>query len=307
MKPVLEKFSNRLKAAQGSLREQRAGLLEAVRQDPEFQRENITLYDFDTLDNIDMILQLVAARAEQLDEMPNKTMIDIGCANGELGFAFEEASFAVALLDKSHVAEGLGSHVRQNAPLVASIIARSKGSQAVIFDQDVDEDFDPRRVIDGFARSQRGGPAFDRFGLGVMVGVLYHLKNPYSVVEKLTRLCDYMILGTWVADCLPDRQRIIEDDQVVFLLEDRQLAADPSNYWIFTPRSFRVLVERCGWRILAEHSVTNPSPGVPTGRVRRRLRRWAQLAGTQPGVSPPDDVKQRMILFLKRKDLDSPS
>ena len=282
------------------MREQRARLFEAVRQDPAFQKEKAALYEFDTLDNFEPILGLLdEAAAARLDAMPNRTMIDVGCANGELGFAFEDAGFSVALLDKSHVAEQAGSLVIQNAPLVASIVARNKGSRAVIFDEDVDDGFDPRRVVEGFARAR---PADPRFELGVMVGVLYHLKNPYAVIEKLGQLCDHLIVGTWVADCLPDRRRMIEDEQLVFLLESCQLADDPTNYWIFTRRSFRVLVERCGWQVLAEHTTTNPPSEA--GRNRERgspLDRW--LPGrARRGVSPPDEVKQRVFLLLRRRD-----
>jgi tRNA (mo5U34)-methyltransferase len=291
-------FPVRLKAAERSFREQRTELLEAVRQDSAFQSAGISLYDFEILDNIECILRLLDDSGSAfLDELPNRTMIDIGCANGDLGFAFEDAGFSVALLDKSHVAEAQGSVIRQNAPLVASIIARSKGSRAVIFDEDIDDRFDPRRVIQGFAGSYDGDQRFERFGLGVMLGVLYHLKNPYSVIEKLGQLCDHLIIGTWVADCLPDTRQIIEDQQVVFLLRDRQLAADPTNYWIFTRESLRVLVERCGWQVLSEYTVNNPvSQPEPTtfrDRVLKRLgRKW--------GVSPPDDVSRRTFMLLKR-------
>jgi tRNA (mo5U34)-methyltransferase len=306
METARASLPERLKAAERSLREQRAGLFEAVRQDPDFQREHITLYEFDSLENIDLILALLDKEAAtRLDQTSNRTMIDIGCANGDLGFAFEEAGFSVALLDKGHVAERDGSLVLQNAPLVASIIARNRGSRVAIIDEDIDDGFDPRRVIEGFSRARPDDEPFDRFGLGVMVGVLYHLRNPYSAMEKLTQLCDHLVVGTWVADCMPDRRRSIKDDQLAFLLESGQLAADPSNFWIFTPRSFRVLAERCGWQVLATHSVTNSPPGAPppslARKVRNRLERWLPLPQRQPGVSPPDDVRQRVFMLLKRR------
>jgi hypothetical protein len=295
-------FLLRLKAAERTVREQRASLFEAVRQDNDFQRADISLYDFDSLENIERILSLLDDQSlAYLDDMPNKTMIDIGCANGDVGFVFEETGFSIALLDKSHVAEGQGSLVRQNAPLVASIIAKNKGSRAVVFDQDIDDGFDPEQVIARFTRSHEGSAHFERFGLGVMVGLLYHLKNPYSAIEKVGQLCDHLIVGTWVADCLPDRRKIIKDEQIVFLLNDRQLAADPTNYWIFTPRSLRVLVERCGWQVLAEQLVTNPMEDTTTKPVSLR-ERWLARRGGQPGVSPPDNVKQRLFMFLKRSD-----
>jgi tRNA (mo5U34)-methyltransferase len=301
---VHESLIARLRTAEHSMRQQRAGLFEAVRNHPDFQSENITLYDFDSLDSMGPILGLLDdGTAARLDDMPSRTMIDIGCANGEVGLAFEEAGFSVALLDKSHVAETQGSRVQQNAPLIASIIARAKGSRAVIVDENIDDGFDPRRVLDRFSREQRGEAPFERFGLGVMLGVLYHLKNPYLTIEKLGQLCDHLIVATWVADCLPDRRRLIKDDQVVYLLKDRQLAADPTNYWIFTPQSLRVLVERCGWRILAEHTTTNPPDGGATATVAARgLGRWLGRRSVPMGVSSPDNVKQLQFMLLERRD-----
>jgi hypothetical protein len=300
-------FPTRLKEAERSLRQQRDGLFEAVRQDPDFVARNITLYDFDSLDNVEAIVRLFDERsAAHLDRITNRTMIDIGCANGELGFAFEEAGFSVALLDKSLVSAVEGSPVRQDAPLIASIIARNKSSRAVIFDENIDVGFDPSRVIEGFARAHPGEETFERFGLGVMLGVLYHLKNPYSVVEALRQLCDHLVIGTWVADCLPEnKQRIIEDEQVVYLLKDRQLSVDPTNFWIFTPRSFRVMAERCGWRVLSEHSMTNPLPDG--AEPRNRLARYVARRTRRSGVSPPDNVRTRVFMLLQRSDLDPPS
>ena len=287
-------LATRLTAAEGSLRDRRSQLLEAVRQDPAFERANITLYPYDPLENLPAILRLVDDRIAARLDASNRTMIDIGCANGDLGFAFEEAGFSVALLDRSHVAEAAGSQVQQDAPLVASLMARQLGSRAVIFNEDVDDGFDPDRVLEGFARSFVGDPPFERFALGVMVGVLYHLKNPYAAIEKLRRLCDHLVVGTWVMDCLPKRWRMVADDQVVFLLGDRQLADDPSNYWIFTPRSFRVLVERSGWRVVAEHVVTKDE--VP------RHERWLSRLGLV-GASPPDAVRRRVFMLLERTDI----
>src|SRR5262249_45392690 len=115
----LAPLRERLRAAERSGREQRDRLFAAVRDDPAFQDERITIYDHDTLDNVDFILRLLDDRMQaRLDGTANRTMIDIGCANGELGFAFEEAGFSVALLDRGHVADAQGSAIRQNAPLV---------------------------------------------------------------------------------------------------------------------------------------------------------------------------------------------
>jgi tRNA (mo5U34)-methyltransferase len=303
--PIAASWSARLKAAEQSFNEQRASLYEAVRRDPTFLAEGITLYDHDILgSNLGVILALLGDEgAAHLAGMPNRTLIDIGCANGDLGFAFEEAGLSVALLDRSHVAERDGSSVRQNAPLVASLIARGRGSRVVVFDEDIDDGFDPGRVVEDFARRRPDLASFDRFGIGVMVGVLYHLKNPYQAIEKLRDLCDHLIVGTWVADCLPDRRTVIEDEQVVFLLADRQLADDPTNFWIFTPRSFRVLVERCGWRILAERQLTNASQDG-RGAESRLERVLARVRPPRPprAVSPPDYVTRRDFLLLERVD-----
>lgn len=288
-------LADRLRNARTTFRKSNDELYRQVQKDPEFVRENVTLYNFDILENLDRIAAVMARDGDDLlSGLTNRTMIDIGCSNGDLGFAFESAGFSVGLLDRSHIAEEQNSQVRQDAPLVARIIARHRQSKAVVFDENIDEGFDPRRVSSAF-RDASGLPEFKTFGLGVMVGVLYHLKNPYAVMEKLAQLCDHLIVGTWIADSYPRFKGNIEDEQVAYLLKDRQLAVDPTNYWIFTKRSFETLAERCGWEIVQTHLHQDDLP--PLSLAKRAYRRLSN----RMGKSPPDAVSQRYFMLLKAK------
>ncbi len=44
------------------------------------------------------------------------------------------------------------------------------------------------------------------YGFTLMLGVLYHLKNPYLVLEELARRSDYIFLSTRIAQLAPDRK-----------------------------------------------------------------------------------------------------
>jgi hypothetical protein len=237
-----------------------------VAKDPRFLAERISIYPFDILANLGFIKSLLDEAPGYLDGIANRTMIDVGCSNGDLGFVFEDVGFSVCLVDKAHVASNaVNNAVRQNAPLVARLIAEAKGSRAVIVDMDIDTAFDDKALA--AARADLGGragrPVPGRFGLGVMVGVLYHIKNPYSLIENLAATCERLVLGTWTATHMPDGERIIADDQVAYLLKDCELAADPTNYWIFTYRSLVTLVQRCGFRVVATYRRRQSADDLP--------------------------------------------
>ena len=114
-------------------------------------------------------------------------------------------------------------------------------------------------------------------------------------MEKLSHLCDYLIVGTWITDCYPRHKGNIENEQVAYFLTDRQLALDPTNYWIFTKRSFETLAERGGWEIVQRYLHQGEIPRV---NLQRRVVRTLT---NRMGKSPPDAVTQRYFMLLKAK------
>ena len=86
-------------------------------------------------------------------------------------------------------------------------------------------------------------------GLAVCLGVLYHLKNPYLVLEALARHSRYCLLSTRVAQVTVSGAGI-EREPVAYLLDPREANNDPTNYWIFSDAGLRRILDRTGWDIL---------------------------------------------------------
>jgi tRNA (mo5U34)-methyltransferase len=90
-----------------------------------------------------------------------------------------------------------------------------------------------------------------QYGLAVFLGTLYHLKNPFYVLETLSRQARFCFLSARVARQSPDVSVRFENIPIAYLLDPRECNADVTNYWIFSPPGLVRLAERTGWRVRA--------------------------------------------------------
>jgi tRNA (mo5U34)-methyltransferase len=102
----------------------------------------------------------------------------------------------------------------------------------------------------------------ERYGLVLLLGILYHLKNPYFVLEKLASHTRYCLLSTRIARFAGDKD--VSAQSVAYLLRPDECCNDSTNYWIFSETGLRRIVERCGFRIVAMRTIgdtvaSNPS------------------------------------------------
>jgi hypothetical protein len=86
-------------------------------------------------------------------------------------------------------------------------------------------------------------------GLALCLGILYHLKNPYGVLETLAAHANYCLLSTAITRFAPDQQTEVNRLPVAFLAGRDGLRGDETNYWIFSESGLRTLVDRCGWEV----------------------------------------------------------
>jgi len=86
------------------------------------------------------------------------------------------------------------------------------------------------------------------------LGTLYHLKNPYYVLENLASHADWCVLSTRIAQVTP-HQTLIEDDPVAYLLDPRETNNDPTNYWIFSSAGLLRLLCRAGWTVFGRERI----------------------------------------------------
>lgn len=104
----------------------------------------------------------------------------------------------------------------------------------------------------------------DRYGLVILLGILYHLKNPFFVLEQVARASRFCLLSTRVACQTTDGAVRLNAAPLAYLLAPDECNNDATNFWIFSLPGLLRLADRCGWNVLAQRTVgdtvrSNPS------------------------------------------------
>jgi SAM-dependent methyltransferase len=188
-------------------------------------------YPYDTFANLFYLRRLMSEANLSLEEMTGaEPVLDLGAGDGALSFFFESLGYAVVAVDHS------GTSINRMRGIRA--LAGKLNSQVRIRDLDLDARFD----LDG------------QYGLALFLGTLYHLKNPFYVLELLSAHARFCFLSTRVARLSPDRQVRLEHSPVAYLVDAGECNADATNYWIFSPPGLMLLAKRAGWRVRASVS-----------------------------------------------------
>jgi len=66
----------------------------------------------------------------------------------------------------------------------------------------------------------------EEYGLVLLLGVLYHLKNPFLVLEKLAKHTRYCLLSTALTSTVPAVEADVSNSPLGFLASDRELNGD---------------------------------------------------------------------------------
>jgi SAM-dependent methyltransferase len=217
-------------------------------------------YPYNTISSVSLIAPLLTNHFAAFQAGLNGKLLDIGCGDGDLAYLFASLGCQVAAIDLAKCnfnwlmgVRTLGT--RLNLPIE-------------IHEMDLDSGFD-----------LKGGP----YGLALLLGILYHLKNPFLVLETLARNARYCLLSTRVAAKSMAGTRIREEP-LVYLLDHREANDDPTNYWVFSHAGLRRIAKRSGWRILDWRSV-GPYESNPAA----------------------SDADERMFLFLRSQLCSAPA
>jgi SAM-dependent methyltransferase len=157
---------------------------------------------------------------------PGRKILDIGCMDGDLAFFLESLGYEVTVVD--HPAY---SH---NGMRGLRTLKTALGSSVRILETDLDRQF----VL-----------PMERWDLASMLGVLYHLRNPFYVLEELAKRAHRCVLSTRVARCFPGGERMPKRVAMAYLLEELELNNDETNYFIFSQTGLRVLLKRAYWNV----------------------------------------------------------
>jgi hypothetical protein len=234
------------------------------------QRPKSFWYPYRTLWNIGVLERLSADAGLNLLQVcrgPYGKVADIGAADGDLAFFLENQGFSVDVIDN----EGTNFNRFQGVQILKDALNSSVTIRAV----DLDSQFDlPSKKYDAI----------------FLLGTLYHLKNPFLVLEKLAQMTRYCFASTRVAKQTADGH-LLSPYPVAYLLGPRECNNDYTNYWIFTDQGLKRLIDRTGWSLLSQINIGETTNSTPADLDRDErafvfLRRADPILSATPNPVP---------------------
>jgi hypothetical protein len=210
----------------------------------------ITWYPYDSLANLIHVDGMLSGPNRDLGRLAaGLPVADIGAADGDLAFTVEDQwGWEVDIIDTAPT--------NMNGLDGARALRDHLGSKVSIHDIDLDSQFRlPRQ----------------RYGLIFLLGILYHLQNPFYVLRELASRADHVLLSTKVARFAGPHRTPIADLPVGYLVAPTETNNDPTNYWVLSPSGLERLVDRAGWDVLDQGNVgntTSSDPATPEGDER---------------------------------------
>jgi hypothetical protein len=207
----------------------------------------VTWYPYDILGNLVHLDGMLTGENRSLDGLAaGMPVADIGAADGDLAFALEDlAGWEIDIIDTAST--------NMNGLRGAKLLRDHLGSRVQIHDIDLDRQFELPR---------------ERYGLILLLGILYHLQNPYYVLRELAARSSHCLLSTKVARFAGPQETAIGDLPLSYLVDPDETNADPTNYWIFSPAGLERLVRRAGWTILERANVGDTETSDPSSADR---------------------------------------
>jgi tRNA (mo5U34)-methyltransferase len=183
-------------------------------------------YPYDSFGYISRLDLLLKGRLEVVQAMAGRDpVLDAGCGDGALSYFMESIGCRVDAIDNAPT--------NHSAMQGVKALKEAMSSGIEIYQMDIDAQFELPK---------------DRYGLALLLGILYHLKNPFYVLEKLAQHTYYCLLGTRVARVTPKGAQM-RKEPLAYLVDEMETNGDPTNFWIFSEEGLRRIVQRAGWEI----------------------------------------------------------
>jgi hypothetical protein len=199
-------------------------------------------YPYSTLRNVRILEKLSATAALHLLEVCRGThgrIADIGAADGDLAFFLEKQGLSVDAIDNEYT--------NFNGLAGARILKEALNSSVVIRSVDLDSQFSLAEQI---------------YDAVFFLGTLYHLKNPFFILESLARITKYCFVSTRIAKQTMDGQ-LLSEQPVAYLLGPQECNNDDTNFWIFSDRGLKRLIDRTGWNLLSYVTIGDTASSTP--------------------------------------------
>lgn len=204
--------------------------------------QGFTWYGYDILANLWHMNNLLKGGWRDIFTLTEgQPIADIGAADGDLGYFFNALGWDLDIID--------WPQTNWNGLRGARYMKELLGADVNIFEVDLDSQFNLPRT---------------RYGVIFLFGILYHLKNPFYVLEKLAHASKYCFVSTRIARQTVDGAVSLDKAPLAYLLSPDECNNDATNYWIFSMPGLERLANRCGWRIVEKMTVgdtvgSNPS------------------------------------------------
>jgi len=220
-------------------------------------------YPYSTLHNVAVLEKLSATAGLSLLDLCRGTqgkVADIGAADGDLAFFLERQDLAVEVIDNDYT--------NFNGLEGARTLKEALNSSVVIRSVDLDSQF------------SLAGQKYDAV---FFLGTLYHLKNPFFLLESLARMTKYCFVSTRIAKQTADGQSL-SPYPVAYLLGPQECNNDDTNFWIFSDHGLKRLIERTGWNLLSYVTIGDTAGSTPAD-PKRDERAFCLLQKRPPSLS----------------------
>jgi len=208
-------------------------------------------YPYGTLNIFHVLSDLLTGdNRDFLSRVGDGLIVDIGAADGDLAFFLESLGY------RAHIADFAPTNFNNCKGM--RLLKQSLNSSVEILEIDLDSHFKL--------------PA-ERYELAFLLGILYHLKNPYLALESLAKQARYAFISTRVIrfnvasgaeGTQFNRSRIdLRYAPVAYLVDADETNNDATNFWMFSEGGLRRILHRCGWDILDFMTLGNTKDSDP--------------------------------------------
>jgi tRNA (mo5U34)-methyltransferase len=205
-------------------------------------------YPYDSLGSFYELAKLLTGEWRYLlDLAAGDRVLDLCSADGDVAFFLESLGCRVTAVDLA------STNFNRMAGLRA--LKEALASPLEIREMDLNAAF----------------PLEGRYGLAIFLGGLYHLKNPFHVLETLAAHTRYAVISTRIARFTPGGALDMRDAPLAYLVDGRETNFDTTNFWIFSEAGLRRLLARTNWgicRFLTLGNVESSDPASSAGDER---------------------------------------
>jgi 2-polyprenyl-3-methyl-5-hydroxy-6-metoxy-1,4-benzoquinol methylase len=176
-------------------------------------------YPYASLELVPQVIPLLDAHRVDLKEcIAGRTVLDLGCGDGDLSFFFERLGAArVIALD--------WGPTNFNGLRACRALSQALNSRVELRDADA-------HTVD-FSTL----PMFDT---AACLGFLYHSPHPLWILQNLATRTKDLFLTTKVFD---------NEAAYAYFYDEAECNNDATNWWCFTPRALRLMLKRVGFRV----------------------------------------------------------